>query len=111
MKYNLILNPGSTSTKIAVYDGTTPILNETIRHSAETIRLAGTKPLEQKKFRLQELERVLKSHEIAPGQLTGVIAIGGLIRPCKAGVYTITKRWLAIWRKTDIISMRQTSEP
>ena len=95
MKYNLILNPGSTSTKIAVYDGTTPILNETIRHSAETIRLAGTKPLEQKKFRLQELERVLKSHEIAPEQLTGVIAIGGLIRPCKAGVYAINEEMVS----------------
>ncbi|MDF2675333.1 MAG: buk, partial [Clostridiales bacterium] len=33
----LIINPGSTSTKIGVYDDTTPIFEETLRHSSEEV--------------------------------------------------------------------------
>ena len=40
----LAINPGSTSTKIAVYDDTTPILSVSIRHSPEELARFGSIP-------------------------------------------------------------------
>lgn len=94
MKRNLILNPGSTSTKIGLFDGTAPIFVETIRHSREELAKVGSDLQRQKKFRTKELEQVLTEKGIAVEDLTGVISIGGLIRPCAAGVYTINKDML-----------------
>ena len=50
----LVINPGSTSTKIAVYDDEKPILLRTINHSAEELSQFDD-VLEQQSFRKQVL--------------------------------------------------------
>ena len=55
----LIINPGSTSTKIGVYEGEKEILEETLRHSAEEILKYDT-IFDQLDFRKEVILKVLK---------------------------------------------------
>jgi len=56
----LIINPGSTSTKIGVYDDENPILVETLRHSAEEIG-KYKEIYDQLEFRRLRYKRIIRS--------------------------------------------------
>ncbi len=83
----LVINPGSTSTKMAVYDDEKPILLHSIAHSAEDLAPFDN-ITEQQDFRrnlvLQELERA-----DIPLAFDAVIGRGGLVKPIAGGVYEI----------------------
>ncbi len=86
----LVINPGSTSTKIAVYRETKPRLVETIRHSPEELARFNhiTEQYEfRKKIILNELE---KSREKID-EITAVIGRGGMIKPVESGVYEVNE--------------------
>lgn len=87
----LVLNPGSTSTKIAWFDSESPSASATIRHSAELLgRTSGV--WDQLPLRLEAVHAWLNAN---PGQPDCVAAIGGLVRPCEGGVYRVNERMLA----------------
>ena len=80
MKHDRILaiNPGSTSTKIAVYEGTKNIFLKTLRHSTEELK-DFQKITEQFQFRK---DIIMKELEIAGIQLNTIKIIvgrGGLV--------------------------------
>ncbi len=84
----LIINPGSTSTKIGVYDDENPILVETLRHSAEEI--GSYKGIyDQLNFREQVILKVLKERDIRINELSAVVGRGGLLKPIEGGTYTV----------------------
>ncbi len=88
MAYVLAINPGSTSTKIGVFQGERPILSKTIRHTQE--ELSGYCDIvSQKDFRTELILKTLQEAEISLEEICGIIAIGGLIRPGDAGVYKV----------------------
>lgn len=88
MKRILVINPGSTSTKIAVYEDTTPVFESDIAHTPE--ELARFKSVwEQEPFRLQLVIDELNTHNI-PMQLDAVIGRGSLARPVPSGTYEVT---------------------
>ena len=71
MEYKLlIINPGSTSTKIGVYSGEKEVLVETLRHSAEEIGKYDT-IFDQKGFRKEVIMKVLQENNIVRGDLNG----------------------------------------
>ncbi len=88
----LVINPGSTSTKMAVYEDETPILLRNITH----------KPDELSKFdaitEQQDLRRQLVLDELQrsgiPLEFDAVIGRGGLVKPISGGVYEINQRML-----------------
>ena len=85
---NLILNPGSTSTKIAEFEDTTMIFSKTIRHSQKELeKFAGI--MDQKQFRFQAIIDTCADEGINLKDIRGVIAIGGLLRPGVGGVYEV----------------------
>ncbi len=88
----LVINPGSTSTKIAVYQDEKPVLLRNIRHSAEELAPFGN-ILEQQEFRRQ---LVLDELQLAGIGLDfdAVIGRGGLVKPIAGGVYEINQRML-----------------
>ncbi len=89
----LVINPGSTSTKVAVYEDEKPIFTESIHHSAE--ELSKFKNLaDQKDFRKAEVMKILKSHGFDPKDLDAVVGRGGILKPIKAGTYTVNERLL-----------------
>lgn len=84
----LVINPGSTSTKIAVFAGGDPLFTETIRHEAsELARFASV--MDQEGFRREMILKTLQRQGILLADLKAVIGRGGLLRPMPGGVYAV----------------------
>ncbi len=87
MKKILAINPGSTSTKIAVYEDEKPTLEHTIRHSVEELS-RFPRVIDQKEFRRDLVFNTLAEHGI-PFEFDAIIGRGGLLRPIPAGIYEV----------------------
>ncbi|EAX46608.1 acetate and butyrate kinase [Thermosinus carboxydivorans Nor1] len=91
MKYQykiLAINPGSTSTKIAVYADETCLFEETIRHSTEELA-PFARINDQYEFRRQLVEKVLTTHDIKIEELSAVVGRGGPLKPIPSGTYIV----------------------
>ncbi len=90
----LVINPGSTSTKVAVYEDEQPLFVETLRHSnAELATFAHI--LDQYDFRLAAIDRMLEERRIDLSSLAAVVGRGGLLEPIPSGTYRVTERMRA----------------
>lgn len=90
----LTINPGSTSTKFAVYDDERLILLQVLRHRRRDLDACGT-VLGQKNVRLQRMLEVLALHRVPLESLDAIAGRGGLLRPIESGVYRINAAMLA----------------
>ncbi|MDE6565343.1 MAG: butyrate kinase [Muribaculaceae bacterium] len=84
----LAINPGSTSTKIAVYDNLTPRFKVTIDHSREELSRFPNL-LDQFAWRKDLIEKALRREGIDMRSLSAVIGRGGIIKPVESGVYEV----------------------
>lgn len=88
----LVINPGSTSTKFAVFQGDREslreLLSETIRHPAEELARFDS-VMEQFPFRSELILGKLREEGIAPASFTAVIGRGGLLHPIPGGVWGV----------------------
>lgn len=90
MERILVINPGTTSTKIAVYDDSAALLREAVDHpQAELSRFHWV--MDQLDYRRACVEQALTRHGISLETLTCVVARGGMLPPCAAGAYAITQ--------------------
>ena len=85
----LAINPGSTSTKIAVYANENPVWVHTIRHSVEELA-PFARVIDQYEFRKQLVLRELENNNI-PFEFDAIIGRGGLIKPIPSGVYEVNE--------------------
>ena len=90
MEKLLIINPGSTSTKIAVYDGENQLFVESISHSAEEIAKYDAL-VDQFEFRKDLVLETMEKHGVTADDLTAVVARGGLLPPMEAGAYEVNE--------------------
>lgn len=89
----LVINPGSTSTKIAVYNDEEPLFVKNIKHNVE--ELAQYKEInEQLPMRKKYILEELAARDIAI-DFDAVIGRGGLTRPIPAGVYRVNEQMMA----------------
>jgi len=89
----LIINPGSTSTKIGVYEDEKEVLVETLRHSSEEIaRFEGI--FEQLDFRKDVILNVLKEKKFDINTLDAIVGRGGLLKPIEGGTYSVNEAML-----------------
>ncbi|MCK5147695.1 butyrate kinase [bacterium] len=86
----LAINPGSTSTKVAVYENDTQIFEETIRHTAEELKPFDS-ITDQYGFRKDVIEKVLKEKNFDINELNGIVGRGGLFRPIPGGTYRVSE--------------------
>ena len=86
---SLIINPGSTSTKIGVFEDETLLFEETLRHSTEEISKYAT-IFDQKDFRKNIIIDLLKSKEFDVKSLGMVVGRGGMLKPIPGGTYACT---------------------
>ena len=84
----LIINPGSTSTKLAVYEDGARLLQENIEHGTAELRSFDTLA-EQVPFRLGLIRDFLRRNGIAPASLDAVIGRGGLVYGIHTGGYRV----------------------
>lgn len=86
----LILNPGSTSTKIAVFDNENMIFSESILHTPKELS-AFEHVADQYEFRKNLVLSCLDTHEIPLSTLSAIVSRGGLLPPIEAGAYEINE--------------------
>ena len=91
MSYRILaINPGSTSTKIAVYEDDQPILEKTLRHSPEELA-PFPDIIDQYEFRKKIVLEALAEGNIAPETLSAIVGRGGLIKPVPGGTFKINE--------------------
>ena len=96
----LVINPGSTSTKVAVYEDEQPLFIETLRHSSQEIG-AYSHILDQYDFRLQTVLDLLEDKGLPLTSLSAAVGRGGLLRPISSGTYRVGATMLAELRRRD----------
>ncbi len=89
----LVINPGSTSTKIAIYDNEKLVFEETLRHSSEELSQYST-IFDQYQFRKNIILDILNEKGINITKLSAVVGRGGLLKPISGGTYEVNDRML-----------------
>ncbi|MBQ0116142.1 MAG: butyrate kinase [Bacteroidales bacterium] len=84
----LVINPGSTSTKIAIYDDEKMVFKRNISHSPEQLAPYND-VIEQFEFRKQLIMDVLKEENYNINDFKAIIGRGGLTKPIPGGVYEV----------------------
>lgn len=94
MSYKLlIINPGSTSTKIAIYEDEKEMVTETLRHSSEEIG-KFKHILQQQSFRTEAILKMLQDNKIDIKEMDVVVGRGGLLKPILSGTYNVNYKML-----------------
>ncbi|WP_416197440.1 MAG: butyrate kinase [Sporanaerobacter sp.] len=89
----LVINPGSTSTKIAVFENEDTIFEETLRHSTEELS-KYEKIYDQYEFRKNIIVESLKKNGIEIESLSAVVGRGGMLKPIEGGTYNVNEKML-----------------
>ena len=90
---SLIINPGSTSTKIGVFEDETLLFEETLRHPTEEISKYAS-IIDQKDFRKEIITDLLKEKNFDINSLDFVVGRGGLLKPIPGGTYKVSDELL-----------------
>lgn len=89
----LVINPGSTSTKIGVFQDERVIYEETLRHSNEELKqYRGI--LDQFDFRKNVILEALHTEGINLQKLNAIVGRGGVLRPIPGGTYAVNAAML-----------------
>ncbi len=97
------INPGSTSTKTAMYSQSGEIFRKEISHDAQSL-LPFKTIASQLDFREKAVLNALKESEVTLTQLNAVVGRGGLLKPVAGGVYQVNEQM-----KADLRSARYGS--
>lgn len=90
----LAINPGSTSTKIAIYDNEKEVFEENLSHPTDEINKYDL-IFDQYDFRKNVILDTLNEKGINLTKLDAVVGRGGLLKPIKGGTYKVTDNMIA----------------
>ncbi len=89
----LAINPGSTSTKFALFEEDNLVFEKTLRHTSQ--ELSGFKKVtDQFHFRKDLIMKELSGQKINLSGLAAVVGRGGLIKPIESGIYRVNKKMI-----------------
>lgn len=94
----LVINPGSTSTKVALFENDSPRFEEKINHSVEQLQQCPDLK-DQFDLRLRAIFAFLDRHQIPVQELSAVVGRGGLVKPIPGGTYLVNEAMVADARK------------
>jgi len=86
----LAINPGSTSTKIALYDNEREVFCKTLEHPAEEIEKYDNVQ-DQFNMRKQVVLTFLEENGYDVNELDGIVGRGGMLPSVKSGAYRVNK--------------------
>lgn len=92
-KYVLAINPGSTSTKVSLFEGEEEVKAFKIDHNKEDIEKFD-KIADQYDYRLNLIRDWFQKEDINTGSLRAVVGRGGLLRPMPGGTYIVTPKMI-----------------
>ncbi len=84
----LVINPGSTSTKVGVFEGERALLQKTVNHDAATLAtFAGVS--DQMPYRMETINSALAEAGIDPATMDAFVGRGGGLMPVEGGTYEV----------------------
>jgi butyrate kinase len=89
----LVVNPGSTSTKVALFSNEQLLFEKKIEHSNEELSIFH-KIIDQYEFRLEIILNFLKEKGIDYSTIDAVVGRGGLLKPIASGTYRVNEKML-----------------
>jgi len=89
----LVINPGSTSTKLSLFANDEETVSKTIPHSTDELK-PYKKISEQTDFRLKLIENFLSENRVNLKSIDAFIGRGGLLKPIESGVYAVNDAML-----------------
>lgn len=103
MEKILVINPGSTSTKLAVFEDSKNVYSETIRHSDQ--ELSGFDwVMDQCDFRANVIENTLTAANYLLSDFTCIMSRGGMIPACESGAYRINSEMIKYFYEQKVDS-------
>ena len=93
MERILVINPGSTSTKLAVFNDDKKVFSSTVTHSDEELS-QFTWVMSQRDFRANAIEKELTANGYSLSEFTCIMSRGGMLPPCSSGAYKINQAML-----------------
>ena len=101
MEKILVMNPGSTSTKIAVYQDETPLFVESIEHSQDELK-PFENIIDQYEMRKDLILATMEKNGVHKEDLTAIVSRGGLLPPIKAGAYRVNEDMVHTHRRMSM---------
>jgi butyrate kinase len=90
----LVVNPGSTTTKVSYFVNEDEKFHEIIKHNVEDLSRFN-KSSDQDLYRMEIIIRVLRENNIDLSSIQAVVGRGGLLRPIQGGTYTVNDQMIA----------------
>jgi butyrate kinase len=87
----LAINPGSTSTKVALFQGNDPVISQTLEHTGQELS-AFSKVIHQLDVREKAVRTFIDDNDISG--IHAVAGRGGLLKPLKGGTYRVSETML-----------------
>jgi butyrate kinase len=89
----LVINPGSTSTKFALFEEDTLLFDRTLAHTVEEIS-GYLNVTDQFEFRKNLIMKELDDRSIDLSRITVIVGRGGLVKPIESGIYEVNDRMI-----------------
>ena len=96
----LAINPGSTSTKIAVYDNEELLFEHVVRYSNEELAPFDS-VIGQYEFRKNGIIQILQERSVSIESFDAVVGRGGLLKPIAGGTYAVNDAMLEALRLAE----------
>lgn len=100
MERILAINPGATSTKIAVFDNEELVFKKTVEHQGQDLQNFAH-VFDQYEYRLDLVLQALTEAAIELHTLTAIVGRGGLLKPVAGGTYAVNQAMLEDLRKAE----------
>ncbi|MFZ5944587.1 MAG: butyrate kinase [Bacillota bacterium] len=100
MKRILVINPGATSTKFAVFENEKQLFKKTVEHSSEDLKEFST-VVDQYQYRLNLILKTLEEENIQLNTLSAVVGRGGLLKPLTGGTYQVNEQMVSDLKKAE----------
>lgn len=97
----LAINPGSTSTKIAVYKNANPVFLKNIKHDNKELKNFEN-IADQYEFRKQIILEELKKADIQLDMIRAIVGRGGLVKPIESGIYKVNEALIRDLKETKL---------
>lgn len=97
----LVINPGSTSTKVSYFDDEKEVYTEKLEHSLEELK-KFQKIFDQYEFRKDAVLKFLNNHSVDEKELNAIVGRGGVLRPISAGTYLINEKMIEDLRNAPV---------
>lgn len=98
----LVINPGSTSTKIAAFKNEKMIFESNIHHQPDKLA-SFSRTVEQYELRRDNILEALNNHNINVDELDAVVGRGGLLKPLNSGTYSVNDTMMDELRRPGAI--------